>query len=60
MTISRAFASKARHIKRKGWGSIFLSHCNGTIYIHSGVNDPIGRDWHPTVNDLIATDWIAG
>jgi hypothetical protein len=47
-------------LKRKAWEStVRISQCNGTLYIHSHMNDPLGREWKPTVEDLTRNDWVA-
>lgn len=64
MTIGAALL-KTKHpakpqIRRKSWNSIFISHCNESLSIHSGPNDPLGRWWTPSVEDLTAKDWEPG
>jgi hypothetical protein len=58
MTLAKALTGKSHYVRRKTWLNIMLSNCNGIIYIHTGVNDPLGRLWHPTVMDIAATDWV--
>ncbi len=63
MTIAGALERtnpKQTYVRRKSWASIFLSHCNGAIYVHSGTSDILGREWRPTTTDLMAKDWVCG
>lgn len=60
MTISNALLNLCfgkKYIRRKSWSGTFISVCNGVLYIHSHANDPLGREWRPTFEDLTQKDW---
>jgi hypothetical protein len=48
---------RKNYLRRKAWNGIFIEVCNDVLYIHSGLNDPLGREWKPIRLDLIQTDW---
>ena len=50
-------ADRKNYLRRKAWRGIFIEVCNDVLYIHSGPNDPLGREWKPLRLDLIQTDW---
>jgi hypothetical protein len=45
-------------IRRRGWPKgVFISVCNGTLWIHSSPDDLMGRLWNPSLHDITSTDW---
>lgn len=47
-----------RFLRRKAWPeTVFITVCNNILAIHSHRNDPLGREYRPTLDDLTQNDW---
>ncbi len=55
----RQISPRVEFLRRKAWTTMFITVCNEALYIHSGRNDPLGREWRPTRTDLMHVDWIS-
>jgi hypothetical protein len=60
MTISNALLNLCfgkKYVRRKCWPTAVISVNSGALFIHTCTNDPLGRQWHPSFEDLTQKDW---